>query len=1747
MCPNINIEQVRNQFNEIVTALGGNPLTVEEFKDKELRHQRTGVDAAAMDAAYDIWDQNQGNPIDKAPNGQESILFKSLEEHYGDRQKAIVAKANVYSKAFKNWFGDWTSTDKADVSKVIDQNGEPLVVYHGTPNGGFNVFEKRSTKRYTGDGFYFTANKEYAEIYHREGRSKEKGDNPETYAVFLNIKNPIQDGTPLGNDDVFIYEQDIVHVSKKLMTSNGHDGIFDKNHLTEMVVPNPNQIKSIDNDGILRDNTDNIHYLSEQDPTKIKRREAFTIEEVAFSNALATNLKALFPELSVDYVEAIDGNYVGEIDLKALRVLIHSTKSTMDTLPHEYAHYYIAMFRGSDLVNEGIAEFGSEEALVQAIGEQTVAQKGKARNLWKRFTDWIKNKLNKNKYGQQVLLAQLTDAFLTRKTLGQIQAELDGVEHQTANPSITEVKDRLSSISALVEFNEPSHGFTDRQTGKSLRAVSDWKKLYGYETYDDTNEDSLQHRVSDEARQYGDYIHAAMQALFEQRFDPAAFSNMSEEAINSLTWIVNRIKEDYDFVAAEAILADPEKNVAGITDLILRDKHTGEYVLMDYKTKLINYNGGNKNIRGKQLWGFKYVDSTTYSQRTSRHSYDFQLSMYQQILKKYGINISKRFIVPISYKRQDDQITGCFVGHKFGDKTLPDKAAYAEIVPNPAVRFDVVTKIFGDVSNTKLSKEFLQQQVENFVEISSKFRKQLEASVKLFERSNKTKSQARDIRETLSHLADAQEVDFFMAYLTLVQNQLAKFVTQLNKRYEDYDNALWDLDVLQRYKEVSSAYEDMDSIIAFMYQFQNAFTKEQIALVEGACNQVMSLKNQIDGAYKQKGAEIYINQIMKYVGNVRQQFEDEVRKAFIENNPNATEQQIKQHVEQKVSDNKEKIEFKTKEWIRRQMSVADSVFECSQLSAYLNSVYASRDPLVQATVAMFEEKMQPVDRAYNRYVQQMSALLKEYVAKYGGGTFANQRDLYDDMIEVHDGLCYLVQEIPLSYTLAKQAFEKQLREDTSLNRQKREAKLFEWLETNAPVHDLGAYQTELTNRVEEIVQGLSAEEKKAVYDNLKKPMKDRSTWYYLYKTNKISSETEAALMELFIDLEKFRKPSPIYKNDKYQKLLALKSSNDVKWRMYEFLSETAKDADSKVDLHKKRLDGRLPAVRKTSLDRTLEGQGAKSVTVNWAKENSCLVEDDAFQGEYIDVNGRKIKQIPLYYNSKELTEQDQRFDLPTIYGMWYKSALEYDAKRQVRAFMEYTEFVLNTRMTKTNTISWLDKVRGNNQGQEVLAKADNTAKQFSGFMDQVFYNNTLQDLGQTGIVNNSKVFQKILSYYSSLVMSFNGVSGINNFLNAEIQGLEEAFGGELFGIKNYTKATKEYWKHMKGMLTDLSSGRAPKDKVSLLVKHFGLFDRNTISLRASGMMRHSLSDIAHWPNTIGEHHSQVRLLLAALMQREALDENGKSLGSLYDYLSFDADGNLIVADGVANFSEADQIEFATAIRTTIMETAGNYDSRMKALANQQAWGRLVLTLRKWVYPSIHRRFAEEYYDNLRGQKVKGFYRSGFKTIRDVAIAPILQYVGLADKLKLKATKWNELSELDKRNVKRFATEMGVLALSSAIFYMLSGVSGDGDDEWDVFLKNVQYQAYRLSNDLSFYFNPESFARILQDPFPTMTLLTDITRLFWQLFDPLEEYTSGARKGESKLWYYSSRLLPGIKQMDRFGNIAEEMELFQNVF
>lgn len=83
---------------------------------------------ADYDTARIIYETNNGHGLDKAPNGAESKLYSDLLSHYnGDVKQAQIAKAKLYLTPFREWFGDWTDTETTDVSKVVDENGEPLI------------------------------------------------------------------------------------------------------------------------------------------------------------------------------------------------------------------------------------------------------------------------------------------------------------------------------------------------------------------------------------------------------------------------------------------------------------------------------------------------------------------------------------------------------------------------------------------------------------------------------------------------------------------------------------------------------------------------------------------------------------------------------------------------------------------------------------------------------------------------------------------------------------------------------------------------------------------------------------------------------------------------------------------------------------------------------------------------------------------------------------------------------------------------------------------------------------------------------------------------------------------------------------------------------------------------------------------------------------------------------------------------------------------------------------------------------------------------------------------------------------------------------------------------------------------------------------------------------------------------------------------------------------------------------------
>lgn len=130
------------------------------------------------------------------------------------------------SQQFKRWFGDWQNHPES-ASKVVNKDGTPKIMYHGTPGKGFTVFDTNKAENGSlGKGFYFSGSKEYAKG-HTISNGKFSGTVIETY---LDAKNPYIAKYPGGID------------TAKLM-ADGYDSVYNPSN-DFWVVFKPTQIKS---------------------------------------------------------------------------------------------------------------------------------------------------------------------------------------------------------------------------------------------------------------------------------------------------------------------------------------------------------------------------------------------------------------------------------------------------------------------------------------------------------------------------------------------------------------------------------------------------------------------------------------------------------------------------------------------------------------------------------------------------------------------------------------------------------------------------------------------------------------------------------------------------------------------------------------------------------------------------------------------------------------------------------------------------------------------------------------------------------------------------------------------------------------------------------------------------------------------------------------------------------------------------------------------------------------------------------------------------------------------------------------------------------------------------------------------------------------------------------------------------------------------------------------------------------------
>jgi len=116
-------------LNKQTSLTGNTPLSISTIQDKLGIVKFNQLGAAVENQKADVRKKYEGtDQWMKAPNGTDTKL---TEEQW----------LTVRTPAFKEWFGDWEN-DPENASKIVDENGEPMVVYHGTPLGGFTEFKR---------------------------------------------------------------------------------------------------------------------------------------------------------------------------------------------------------------------------------------------------------------------------------------------------------------------------------------------------------------------------------------------------------------------------------------------------------------------------------------------------------------------------------------------------------------------------------------------------------------------------------------------------------------------------------------------------------------------------------------------------------------------------------------------------------------------------------------------------------------------------------------------------------------------------------------------------------------------------------------------------------------------------------------------------------------------------------------------------------------------------------------------------------------------------------------------------------------------------------------------------------------------------------------------------------------------------------------------------------------------------------------------------------------------------------------------------------------------------------------------------------------------------------------------------------------------------------------------------------------------------------------------------------------------
>lgn len=658
--------------------------------------------------------------------------------------------------------------------------------------------------------------------------------------------------------------------------------------------------------------------------------------------------------------------------------------------------------------------------------------------------------------------------------------------------------------------------------------------------------------------------------------------------------------------------------------------------------------------------------------------------------------------------------------------------------------------------------------------------------------------------------------------------------------------------------------------------------------------------------------------------------------------------------------------------------------------------------------------------------------------------------------------------------------------------------------------------------------------KNPVGENAEKYKKERQAWF-------------DANMEI-VNGKKVPKMS-IYGNKQYQRL------NAAQKEYYDTVMNIKSQLDSYLPEKYTTLTNAVK-IRKDLLERVKSSDGVRSGAKQiWKsiKDEFIRRTDDVDFGDRAtvkDFEGNEVQTLPIYFTKLKEGESanDLSTDIVSTLTAYAAMANDFDEMNKVIDVLELGRDLLRERQViqTQGGKPLVEKFKAVGRKVESKLTKEGEATRFvqrlNDFFEMQVYGRYMADEGTFGKTNidKGKVANFINRVTSMNNLALNVLSGISNIATGKVMMRIESFAGEFFNEKNTITADRIYGQSLPAYLAEIGN-RVKTSKLALWDELFNVmqeyeqdvrevnFDRKTWFSRMFG------TSTLFFMNNAGEHWMQNRTSLALADAYKMKAPNGKivSLWDAMEVVPIDKNNKKLgaklqlkqgykKADG-SDFTQDDIIKFSRRSAAINQRMHGIYNKADRSAVQRLAIGRMGMMFRKWIKPSLNRRFKSASYNYDLDAWTEGYYRTSGRFLLQLAR-------DLRETQFNIAARWNELTSTEKANIKRALTETGHFLAVMAIIGLIEW-SDDKDRPWLV--RMTEYQMRRLYTELGAMIPGKSMIseglKIIKSPAAgvnTIENILDLTKLLnpWNYTDEIQ---SGRYEGHSTAYksFFESPVIP----------------------